>query len=131
MKILTFEEALNRSSNNSKRHLLLGNGFSIACKPDIFQYGKLFERADFTSFSPAVKKTFQSMATEDFEKIIKNLQDASKVLEAYNHQDQDLIENLKSDSEALKELLVNTLAASHPVNPLHLSESQYTHCKIF
>jgi len=56
MKILTFKEALNDSAKHSNRHLLLGNGFSIACKPDIFQYGKLFERADFTSFSPAVKK---------------------------------------------------------------------------
>ncbi|WP_426608145.1 DUF4917 family protein [Pantoea anthophila] len=131
IKIITFEEALNESAKNSKRHLLLGNGFSISCKPDIFQYGKLFERADFSNFSPAVKKTFQSMATEDFEKIIKNLQDASKVLEAYNYQDKNLIENLRSDSEALKELLVNTLAASHPTNPSQLSESQYTHCKRF
>jgi len=43
IKTLSFEQALKRSENYGKKHLLLGNGFSIACKPDIFAYGSLFE----------------------------------------------------------------------------------------
>jgi hypothetical protein len=46
-KILTFLEALKNSETAKHRHVLLGNGFSIACRPDIFVYGKLFERANF------------------------------------------------------------------------------------
>ena len=45
IKLLTFSQALDKAANYSKRHLLLGNGFSIACEPTIFTYGSLFERA--------------------------------------------------------------------------------------
>jgi len=44
-RILTFDQALKQAENYGKRHLLLGNGFSIACAPDIFHYGSLFEEA--------------------------------------------------------------------------------------
>ena len=47
IELLSFDQALAHSEKVSTRHLLLGNGFSIACRPNIFVYGKLFERADF------------------------------------------------------------------------------------
>jgi hypothetical protein len=40
-RLLTFAQALDKASGYSKRHLLLGNGFSIACEPTIFTYGSL------------------------------------------------------------------------------------------
>ena len=48
MALLTFAEAIADAQSHSKRHLLLGNGFSIALRPNIFQYGKLYEQADFS-----------------------------------------------------------------------------------
>lgn len=36
VEVLTFEEALQLEPDKNRRHLLLGNGFSIACKSDIF-----------------------------------------------------------------------------------------------
>jgi len=47
--LLTFQQALDKAAGYSKRHLLLGNGFSIALKPDIFSYGSLYENADFSA----------------------------------------------------------------------------------
>ena len=44
--IITFQEAIEKCEGQGK-HILLGNGFSIACKKDIFLYEKLFETADF------------------------------------------------------------------------------------
>ena len=61
MAILTFQEALAESQWFTKRHVLLGNGFSIACRPDIFLYGKLYEQADFTRLSPTAKKAFEAL----------------------------------------------------------------------
>jgi len=55
MTILTFEAAL--SAANGKKHLLLGNGFSIALKPDIFTYGSLYENR-------AIKRKSELLATE-------------------------------------------------------------------
>jgi len=47
--IASFADALTDSQQFSKRHLLIGNGFSIACCPDIFHYGSLFKAADFST----------------------------------------------------------------------------------
>lgn len=49
MPLLSFAEAIEYSDDFSKCHLLLGNGFSIACLPDIFHYGSLFSQADFSA----------------------------------------------------------------------------------
>ena len=40
-KVISFKEALTLTASARKRHLLLGNGFSIALQPDIFSYGSL------------------------------------------------------------------------------------------
>lgn len=40
-QILSFQQAIADSEQPGKSHLILGNGFSIACKPDIFHYGSL------------------------------------------------------------------------------------------
>jgi len=56
MEILTFEQALDNSANQRHRHLLLGNGFSIACRPDIFVYGRLLEKANFDSVPKRLRK---------------------------------------------------------------------------
>ena len=85
MKALTFAEALQDSERYSKRHLLLGNGFSIACRPNIFAYGKLFEQADFTRVSPTAKYAFTALGTQDFERVIKALRDASAIALSYGH----------------------------------------------
>jgi hypothetical protein len=46
---LSFEEALVDSAGFGRRHLLLGNGFSIACCGDVFHYGSLVNQADFSA----------------------------------------------------------------------------------
>ena len=69
--IITFEEAINRCKDVKKPHVFLGNGFSRACRNDIFAYDALFDRADFGALSPHVKATFQALGTKDFEIIIK------------------------------------------------------------
>ncbi|MET3075445.1 DUF4917 family protein [Pantoea leporis] len=131
MELISFSEALKKSGAQKKRHILLGNGFSIACKPDIFIYGRLFEKARFDKLPPSAKKAFNIMGTEDFEKIIKTLRDSSDVLQAYDGVDQSIVDQLLEDSEALKELLVETLATSHPSHPGEVSELQYQSCRRF
>ena len=89
MAILTFQEAITESLRFTKRHALLGNGFSIACRPNIFLYGKLYEQADFTKLSPTAKKAFEALGTQDFERVIKALRDTKLILEAYGGVPQD------------------------------------------
>lgn len=130
MATLTFEQAIKDSSKYSKRHLLLGNGFSIACRPDIFAYGKLYEEADFSKLSSTAKSAFEALRTQDFERVIKALRDAREILSAYGGSPA-LMESLKSDADGLRELLVQTIAASHPAWPGELTEAEYTACRAF
>ena len=55
--IISFEEAISDSEQYKKRHLLLGNGFSIGCRADIFHYESLFGEADFSAI-PEAKQVF-------------------------------------------------------------------------
>ncbi len=129
--MLTFKEALKQSEQYNKRHALLGNGFSISCRPDIFVYRKLFERADFSDLSLSAKLAFEALDTQDFEKVIKVLRDASAVLTAYEKADTSLIQQLKEDADGLREVLVHAIAASHPEWPGEITDEEYTSCRKF
>lgn len=131
MNMLTFEEALKDSERFTTRHALLGNGFSIACRPSIFLYGKLYERADFSGLSPYVKKVFKALSTQDFERIIKALRDTREVIRVYRGTDRALIDKLQQDADGLRELLVQTIAACHPAWPGEIKEHEYAACREF
>ncbi|WP_334188302.1 DUF4917 family protein [Noviherbaspirillum sp.] len=131
MGILTFEEAIFESNRISKRHLLLGNGFSIACRPNIFVYGKLYEQADFSKLSPTAKAVFETLKTQDFERVIKALRDTKAVLEAYGLAPQSFLDTLQADADGLRELLVETIANSHPAWPGEILEEEYAACRDF
>ena len=82
MPLMTFGEAVADSERFTKRHLILGNGYSIACCPDIFHYGSLFGQADFSKV-PEVVAVFEALDTQDFEVAIRALENAAKILPAY------------------------------------------------
>jgi hypothetical protein len=130
MAVLTFQEALDESVRYTRRHLLLGNGFSIACRPNIFAYGRLYEEADFSKLSPTAKLAFNALKTQDFERVIKALRDAKAVLAAYGGPPA-LLKTLQDDADGLRELLVQTIAASHPAWPGELAEEEYSACRKF
>lgn len=131
MKIYMFEEALEDSRSFTKRHLLLGNGFSIACRPEIFLYGRLYEQADFSKVSPTGKRAFEALKTQDFERVIKALRDARLILEAYGGIPREFLNTLQADADGLRELLVETIAASHPAWPGELRDEEYMACRAF
>src|ERR1700722_7282193 len=82
-KLTSFDKALKLAEQYGKKHLLLGNGFSIACKPNIFAYGSLFEEAKKT-MSKELAAIFAAMGTQDFEEVIRALQHAAAIVSAYN-----------------------------------------------
>lgn len=129
--MLTFNQAIDQAKTYNKRHALLGNGFSISCRPDIFVYEKLFERADFSDLSPSAKLAFDALGTQDFEKVIKVLRDASAVLTAYEGAETKLIQQLREDADGLREVLVQAIASSHPDWPGEIKDEEYTSCRTF
>jgi hypothetical protein len=128
MPVITFAEAIDRSER-AKRHLLLGNGFSIALFPDRFRYGSLLDEANFDG-APELRGTFERLGTTDFETVIKALRDAVALLPLYA-QDGLIAARMATHVEALKGILVNAIAGRHPERPSDIAEEQYRACRAF
>lgn len=129
-QLMTFDNALAASAEASKRHLLLGNGFSIALRADIFSYTSLFENADFAA-APHIIKLFEALQTNDFEIVIKHLLDTAKVVEVYRPKLTRLIDKLRDDASIIKDALVNAVARRHPDRPYDIEDIQYRACRLF
>jgi hypothetical protein len=127
-----FNRAIRRLSVGGKRpHLLLGNGFSRACRDDIFDYGALFDRADFNNCSEHARAAFDALETRDFEVVMRGLRNASTLLELYGSGDRNLRQRLRSDADELREVLVHAIADSHPASPGDIPRERYTRCRAF
>jgi hypothetical protein len=129
MKPLTFEEAIGKAEKVP--HLFLGNGFSRACRNDIFAYDALFQRADFNQLSSQARKAFEVLQTTDFEFVMRSMRTAAALCGVYGGNDGDLRTRLMADADGLKEVLVNAIAGSHPERPSDISPTAYRACRTF
>jgi hypothetical protein len=127
-KVVDLDSVLQKAKRQGKCHLLLGNGFSIALKPDIFSYGSLFQNADFSEI-PHVPKLFEALGTQDFEIAIRHIQDAAKILNVYDPGQLDLMAKMRNDASAIKDALVSAVAKRHPDRPYNISKPQYIACR--
>jgi len=127
-RIISFHHALEETTN-IKRHLLLGNGFSIALFPDRFRYGSLLEMADFSDI-PEAKVAFEALDTTDFEVVVEALKRSTVLLPLYSTDDA-AITKMARHAEALKEILVRAIAGRHPDRPSDINEAQYKACRAF
>lgn len=128
--VISFDEAIQDSARHSKRHLLLGNGFSIACRPDIFHYGSLFSEADFSQ-NPDLAHVFEALGTQDFEVAIRNLEAGAKLAPIYASSAPDAAGRMLEDATALKEILLSTIAGNHPNIPMDIPDEQFWACRRF
>jgi hypothetical protein len=128
--ILTFSDALQHSERHKKRHLILGNGFSIGCRAQIFHYASLFERADFSKI-PDVIKVFEVLNTQDFETAIRALETGALLAPIFSSSSTDTVSTMLSLASALKDVLVNTIASNHPATPHSITEAEFSACRAF
>ena len=127
--IISFANALDETESG-KRHILLGNGFSIACRPNIFQYIKLFEQAKFKNL-PRAKALFNALGTTDFERVIRALRDFAVLAPTYYPKGASGGRHAAADADMLREVLVQTIADSHPSRPDDIKKTEYASAKAF
>lgn len=128
---MSFVDSIGRANKNHKKpHVLLGNGFSRACRDNIFSYKRLLETADFKNM-PKARKAFDKLNTTDFEVVMNALRSASVLIRLYSAKETPLAETLLRDSLDLREVLVSAIAENHPSRPNDISENEYTACRQF
>jgi hypothetical protein len=130
VKVISFKEALKQSNDYKKRHLMLGNGFSIALRPEIFTYKSLLEEADFSE-APHLSTVFEKIGTQDFEKVIRLLEDSAKILPIYAGTSTDPSAQMQEDAKYLKGVLIKTVAQNHPEFPGAVDGDEFEACREF
>ena len=119
--IHSFDDCIELS--NKKKHLILGNGFSVDLFPHIFNYRKLAEKIT----DPKIQMIFREFNTTDFEYVVYKLTESLRILEFYD-QEKDIYRIIKEDSDRLKEILITVITESHPENPGTITFEQYRSC---
>jgi hypothetical protein len=82
MTLLTYSDVRQRIGSG-RSHVLLGNGFSISCDP-VFKYQSLYEYAVNAGLSDTAKKVFEKLGTNNFEGVMRLLDDAHWVSVIYD-----------------------------------------------
>jgi hypothetical protein len=127
MNLISFEECINIASESTgNNHLLLGNGFSVALFPQIFNYNRLTDSIR----DQGIKKLFKEFKTPDFEFVMFKLIECLRVLDYYD-KDSSLYKTIFNDIEKLKEILITVITNNHPTNPKSITEEQYNSCYEF
>lgn len=90
----------------------------------------MFEQADFSALPDSAKSAFSFLQTADFERVIKLLRDSATLAPLYGVTDAQS-GAMRRDADALKELLVQTIAKSHPALPSDITEDEYAACQRF
>jgi hypothetical protein len=124
--VITFDQALDAASGCGNKHLLLGNGFSIACFPTIFPYSSLFEQAK-PNLPRELILVFETLKTTDFEAAIRALQSSAAIAPIYGGDAATMLEH----AALLKEALVNAVASNHPSRPGEIAPEKYAACRRF
>jgi hypothetical protein len=130
MEIFTYDEVIERlNKKNRIKHLLLGNGFSMAYDSNIFSYNalsKFIEESDDTF----VKTLFTTINTRNFEQIMRQLTLSKNIILAFGG-DKELIEKLDHAMSVLKRSLLNAVKSLHPEHVFSISEDKCNTCANF
>ena len=132
VELLSFDGALrDAEQQGAQPHVLLGNGFSIACRADRFTYGALLEEATFDGASVDLRAVFEMLGTTDFERVIELLRVAAEICEGYGTSDSGLTARLYHDVEVVRSALAHVLAARHPDVPFDITDDEYESARRF
>lgn len=124
-QLKTFNECIDLAGT-SKKHLMLGNGFSVALFPKIFNYKTLAENIE----SERINALFEAIDTHDFEFVMRRLLDTADIVKHYDSSE-EITKFINEDIEELKKTLIQVITKSHPAKPSEITEEQYQSCRKF
>ncbi len=129
---ISFNECLNKANQyvkeggiSSEKHLMLGNGFSIALFPNIFSYASLAGLA-----SPQINNLFNRFGTKDFEHVMRRLTTALEVVNIYSPNSQPA-NQMQIDLDELRTTLIDAISQLHPETLWDIDNEHYEKCHKF
>lgn len=127
----SYEDVLKYiDSKGGSKHLLIGNGFSIAYKPDIFSYKSLAQKGSENTES-SISELFQITGTANFEVAIQQLEITKKIVMAIDCNQTKLCSSIQNKIENLKHELINAISQLHPEFVFSIPENNRASCFTF
>lgn len=109
----TYQEVTDYlKSKNRTKHLLLGNGFSIAYDYNIFSYHSLNDFIESTD-NQLLNKLFDITDNKNFEVVMQQLDTFTEIAKTFNA-DKILLSKIESASTLLKQSLIDAVKELHP-----------------
>lgn len=124
LSLIKFSEALKTTENNTNKKLLLGNGFSISQTNGNFAYDNLRENCDIKN-DDNLFRLFKGLDTNDFEAVIKSLEDASVVSKAYRN---DAAKQYRQEAENVRQYLIQAIQNVHPKSLSDIQDEEIKSC---
>lgn len=131
MDLLSYDEVTQKikKSKNTRKNLLIGNGFSIAYDKTIFSYDALNKFIE-DSQDDALNKLFKICETNNFEQIMHQLEITAKLMREFEAEE-TLIEKIVSTSIVLKASLIEAIEKLHPEHVFKIKEEEIEMCEKF
>ncbi|NOQ23804.1 MAG: DUF4917 family protein [Bacteroidales bacterium] len=114
------------NNKNRKKHLLMGNGFSIAYDYDIFSYNSLNSFIESID-NKLLNKLFEITDNKNFEVVMQQLDNFKEIAKVFDA-DKTLLSNIDSTSSLLKESLISAVKKLHPEHVFTVSEEKSRSC---
>lgn len=100
LDLLSYDQGL-AELGTGRVHLLLGNGFSVACE-SCFAYGSLFEHTKANCLPNSCLPVFDRLGTNNFEGVMQLLEDADWMSQHYGLIDGATPSAMLTDLDAVK-----------------------------
>lgn len=127
----SFKSALDDAAKHQyPLSILLGNGFSRAFSNE-FGYETLRSVAKMPDLTVSKDKLFQQAGTDDFETVMRNLQQSADLLKLYEPHNTALGRALRADALVVRDGLVETLIAIHPPAAQKIEDEKYQAARKF
>ena len=124
-------DAVLRRLEGSRKHLLLGNGFSIACDA-IFAYDNLYEHAVGAGLPDRVQAVFEHLGTNNFEGVMRLLDEGAWLARQYGiGAESQSVRAMVADLNAVKAGLVEAIAETHLERPGDVEDVRKDRCVAF
>lgn len=127
----TYDEVIKYLDNakKRKRHLLFGNGFSMAYDPKIFSYNALSSFIENTD-NKLLKELFKVINTKNFELIMQQLDNFVEIAKVFGV-DQKIIEKILDANKTLKNSLIDAVKELHPEHVFSIPQEKSLACHSF
>ncbi|MGI0107042.1 DUF4917 family protein [Salinimicrobium sp. WS361] len=120
-------EKLNKRKD--PKHLIMGNGFSMAYDHKIFSYNALYDFIEKLE-DPILSKLFKVINTKNFELVMQQLDYFIVIAEAFDT-DKKLTQKLKGANSKLRSSLIDAITDLHPEHVFEIAEEKSEKCAAF